>query len=238
MVTRVIPTFLLKGVDPQQLLLDYQNGVFSRKPIKKSKIKIAQNSIALAPKYGTSNYDPIFSIKDKNNSSVIIATTGHSDFEVFTRTGGTLPTGGRCDFCKEDFKTTAIGYPIAYQETTVLTNDNRYRVLYVFWTDRKFCCFECTLAFVKVTLRLPSDYRDTTLRDTETMLRMLYKLTYPDSEILRAAQDPGLLGSLSKTEWENPKHIYVRTDRVLMIPAKVEYIQQDFSNSNLKEIEL
>jgi hypothetical protein len=235
-----MPTFLLKGVDPNKILADYQAGVYSRPSTLKSKIHIAQNTCILAPTYGTSNQDPIFSVRDRNNCSVIIATTGHSDFEVFTRTGGDLPTGGRCEHCRDEFDHTVIGYPIGYQEQTILTNDStdprdaHYRVLYVFWVEGRFCSFECALGYLRLMLGRPADYRDTTLRDSERMLKHLHKLTYPTAGPLRPAQDPRLLrsngGSLSREEWQDQRHIFVRTDRILMIPAKVEYVQQNFMN--------
>lgn len=240
MTTRVTPTFLLKGLDPHRLLADYQSGFFSRQPSNKSKIRIAQNTTILAPTYGTTNHSPIFSVKDRNNCSIIFATTGHADFEVFTRTGGSLPTGGRCDFCKDDFTDIAVGYPIGYQEITVLTNDDpnpknaHYRVIYIFWVEGKFCSFECALGYVQLLLARPSDYRDTTIRDSERLLKLLHKLMYPTVGPLRPAQDPKLLrsngGSLTRQEWQDHRHIYVRTDRILMIPAKVEYVQQNFLN--------
>lgn len=240
MATRVTPTFLLKGLDPNKLLTDYQAGFFSRSSIVKTKITIAQNTAILAPTYGTTNQSPVFCVKDRNNCSVIIATTGHADYEVFTRTGGDLPVGGRCDHCKDDFTHTAVGYPVGYQELTALTNDEtdskkaRYRVLYIFWVEGKFCTFECALGYVRIILSRPSDYRDTTLRDSERMLKTLYKLTYPTAPLLRPAQDPKLLringGSLTKEEWQDNRHVYIRTDRILMIPAKVEYVQQNFIN--------
>lgn len=240
MTTRINPTFLLKGVDPDKLLQDYENGFFNRPVPRKHKISIAQNTALLAPVYGTNNHCPVFSMKDKNNASVVIATTGHLDYEVFTKTGGNLPCGGRCDYCKEDFTCLAVGYPIGYREQTVLTNDSndiheaRYRVLYVFWVDGEFCSFECALGYVKQILNLPADYRDTSLRDSESLLKILYKLTYPNAPVLRPAQEPRLLrsnrGSLTSEEWKDNKHVYIRTDRVLMIPAKVEYVQNNFLN--------
>lgn len=236
MTTRVTPTFLLKGVDPNKLYADYKAGFFSRQPAPKSKIKIAQNTVILAPTYGTTNRDPIFSIKDKNNCSLVVATTGHTDFEVFTRTGGTLQPGGRCRLCMEDIQGIGVGCPVGYQESTVLTNDDpnpknaRYRVLYTFWVEKKFCTFEHALGYLRPMLSCPSDYRDTTIRDSERMLKLLYKLTYPNAGPLRPAQDPDLRGSLTNEEWEDQRHVYIRTDRVLMIPAKVEYLQQNFLN--------
>jgi len=240
MATRIVPTFLLKGLDPNRLFADYQSGVFARQPVHKSKITISQNTTILAPSYGTTNQSPIFCIKDRNNCSVVIATTGHTNFEVFTSTGGNLPTGGRCDFCKEDFTETAIGYPVGYQETLILTNDDpnpknsHYRIIYTFWVEGEFCSFECALGYIRILLSHPSDYRDTTIRDSERLLKLLYKFMYPTAGILRPAQDPKLLrsnkGSLTKEEWKDNRHIYIRTDRILMIPAKIEYLQQNFLN--------
>ena len=238
MATRVMPTFLLKGVDPNKILADYQAGRFSQ-PIKlKSSIRIAHNTSILAPTYGVSNHDAVFSVKDRNNCSVVYATTGHSDFEVFTKNGGELPVGGRCEYCRDDFQHIAVGYPVGYQEQTILTNNcedprqARYRVVYVFWTEGRFCSFECCLGYVRTVLSKPADYRDTTLRDSERMLKHLHKLTYPTAGLLRPAQEPRLLksngGSLTREEWQDQRHVFIRTDRILMIPAKVEYVQQNF----------
>ena len=232
MSTHVTPTFILKGLDPNKLLSDYQSGFFSRTPISKSEIVISENTTILAPIYGSSNYDPVFRIKDKNNSSVIIATTGDDNFQIFTRTGGSLIVGGRCDYCKQDFSEVSIGYPLGYKECTILTNDDsipRYRILYSFWVEGELCSFECALSELRRTLS-----GSETIGNSERLLKMLHKFMYPNAKILRPAQDIKLLrenrGSLTKNEWIDPKHVYVRTDRILMIPAKVEYIRQNFLN--------
>jgi len=236
MATRVTPTFLLKGLDPNKLLSDYHAGFFTRPPTIKSKIKIAQNMTILAPKYGTSNHAPVFCMKDRNNCSIIVATANHSDFEVFTRTGGQLPVGGRCMRCTDDIEGIAMGYPVGYQEMTVLTNNDpspksaRYRILYTFWVEGRFCDCECALGYIQTMLARPATYRDTTLRDSERLLKLLYKLMYPTAGPLRPGQDPSLRGALTKEEWKDHRHVYIRTDRILMIPAKVEYVQQNFMN--------
>jgi hypothetical protein len=239
--TRINPTFLLKGIDIHRLIAEYQMGAFNRPWTYKKKIKIAQTTTSLAPKYGDSNKDPIFSVKDKHNSNVVFATSGHNDFEVFTRTGGALPVGGRCGLCGDDFIQTALGYPIGYQEQILLLNQQeeplraRYRITYIFWVEGRFCSFECALGYIRLILARPADFRDPTLRDSERMLKILFSLTYPHVKTpLRPAQDPRLLqsngGSLTKEQWQDTSHVYVRTDRVLLIPAKVEYLQQNFAS--------
>lgn len=238
MSTRVIPTFLLKGLDPNEVLVKYQSGLYSRPIPQKSKINISKNIAVLATSYGTSNKDPIFCAKDRNNCSLIVATTGHHNYEVFTTTGGNLPTGGRCEHCRDTFEEIAVGYPIGYQEQTILVSqDNNfeksnYKLIYVFWVEGTFCTFECALGYVNLLLTRPAAYRDTIIRDSERLLKMLYDFTYPNNKTLRPAPDPRLLkvngGSLTKDEWSDYRHVYNRTDRVLMIPAKVEYLRQNF----------
>ncbi len=234
MSTRVTPTFLLKGIDPNRILQDYKNGFFNRKTETKAQLKLA-NTIIIAPTYGSNNHSPIYSIKDKHNCNVVIATTGHSDYQLFHSNGGKLREGGLCEHCKMQFDQTSIGYPIGYQESLLLTSDDqpRYRVFHTFWVEGTFCSFECALGYVRIMLNKPADYRDTNIRDSERLLKLLYRLMHQSSDVLRPAQDPRLLksngGSLTAEEWQDKKHIYTRTDRILMIPAKVEYIQENFN---------
>lgn len=233
--TRVTPTFLLKGVDAAKLLEDYKNGVYAVPDTReKAKIKICRNSSILAPTYGKSSNDPVYSIKDKNNNNVVIATSGHSNYEVFTTNGGQLEMGGRCDHCKQDFETIVLGYPVAYQERLYLMDKENpvYKTMYIFWIEGELCSFECALAKVRETQQRSCEYRDNSAKDSESMLKMLYRFMYPNEDILRPAQPYRLLkenkGSLTMDEWKNIKHVYQKTDKILMIPVKIEYIQESF----------
>lgn len=246
MATRVNPTFLLKGIDPNVVIRDYVQGKFSRQPIQKEKIQIAHASSIIAPTYGNSNHLPVFAVQDRNNGKVIYATTGHEDLEVFTRTGDMPETGGRCLYCVRDYTGMRTGYPIAYQEQTVLTNasmdprDAKYRVFYTFWVEGSFCSYECALSYLNLHGNKSADYRDPTMRDAEQMLHQLYNLIHPNSGVLHPSQDHRLLkcngGSLTDAEWGDVKHQYRRTDRILLIPAKVEYLQQHFPGHTITEL--
>ena len=233
MTTRIVPTFLLKGIDVNNIWERYLNGEFTRsEPIEKKKIILAQNTAIVAPIYGTTNSSPVFCVKDRNNCSVVIATTGHKDYQVFTSTGGELPVGGRC-ICGKDIVGQAIGYPVAYQEQVLLTSENKYHTFYTFWTEGRFHSFRCALWYVNTLLARPSDQRDGTYRDSARLLKLLYKLTYPDSTVLLPASDPYLLeengGSLKEEEWDDTRYHYRRTERVVIIPAKVEYVRGNFA---------
>lgn len=238
MTTRINPTFLLKGVDPNKLLEAYQAGFFNRPIPVKAKIVMPRNTAILVPVYGTSNHEGVFCFKDKNNTSVIIATTGQENFQIYTKCGGMLVEGGRCDFCKKDFTNTVVGYPIAYKESTILVskdNDYIYKNIYTFWVDGELCSFECALAKLRGLLSKQPDYQNNLIKDSESLLKMLYKLMHPDAEDLRASQCSRLLkenkGSLTREEWVDTKHLYINTNRVLLVPAKLEYMQEILPNS-------
>lgn len=232
MSSKQIPRFLLKGVDVNAVIFQYFAGEFVERKNPTEKITVTENFPLLAPAYGNDNTAPIFSVPDRNNARVIIATSGHSEFDVFMKTGGQLPVGGRCRFCQDEFTTAAVGYPLAYNEENILVsapNERpRYRIHYVFWVESRFCSFECALGYVMMLLSRPAIYRDTSLRDSASMLRMLYKLTYPTAGPLRPAQNPDLLNAMTREEWNDRRHVFVRTDRVVIIPAKAEYMCQKF----------
>ena len=226
-------TFLLKGIDPSKLLSDFKNGKFLNIPNEIKRFPLSQNNKLIAAVYGSCDKDPIFSIKDRNNNSVVIATTGHENYELFMANNGETPImGGRCDFCKQDFDTQNLGYPVAHEEYTLLVNnfDPYYKVHYVFWMDGETCSLECSLSEIRKSQCRHSEYKESSTKNSEYMLHKLFKLMYPNSEVLRPAQKHTLLksnkGSLTKEEWENPKFLYKPTDRILLLPIKVEYLQK------------
>ena len=237
----VNPTFLLKGVDFYKVLKDYNDGVYTRLESKKQKLTLANSNI-LADIYSLSNDDRLFSVKDPFNNEIICTTSGYKDVEVFTSTGGCLSIGGRCEYCRDDYKTETIGIPIAYKEFTVLTNKKvnlkdddkipKYKVYYTFWVDGRFCNFSCALSHINKLLSSHPKYIDVIYRDSDKLLKFMYKCLYPNNPPIKPAQDPKLLmingGSLEREEWENPKYVYKKTNNIIMIPSKIEYIREKF----------
>jgi len=226
-------TFLLKGIDPNKLINDYKAGKFSIIDENAKKFPLSQNNKLIVPVYGTSDADPIFSIKDKNNNNIIITTAGHENYELFMAENGEHShMGGRCDFCKRDFETQNIGYPVAHEEYTLLVDDNNpyYKIHYVFWMHDETCSLECSLGGIRKSQCKSSEHKENLTKNSEYIIHKLFKLMYPNSGLLRPAQDPKLLkinkGSLSREEWENPKYLYKPTDRILMLPIKIEYLQK------------
>ena len=226
-------TFLLKGVNPIKLMDEYKKGVHSIIPDNVKKFPLEKTNKLIASMYSSCSDDPIYSMKDKNNNTVIIATTGSKNYELYMENDGDPPpVGGICDFCKCHFDHQNVGYPIAHEEYTLLVNSDNphYTLHYVFWMYGETCSLSCSLSEIRKLQGKTADFRDSTSRNSEYMLHKLFKLMYPNEEVLRPSQDPKLLitnkGSLTREEWQDHNFLYKKTDRVLMMPIKMEYLQK------------
>lgn len=232
---KTIPSFLLKGVDPKKLYKDYEDGVFNRPVHYAQNIKLSKNNPILAPIFGKTMADPVFAVSDRFNNSIVIATTNHVNVERFLTTGVFPPDGGRCDYCKQDFTHKPIGYPIAYDEKSVLTGDT-YKSMYYFWTEGEYCSYECALGDVRRLSNRSVNMVDASIYDAERLLHLLYKLQYPDHPPLLPSSDPKLLkannGSLTTAEWRDGHHLYQRTDGIFTLPGKVTYERTQISADN------
>lgn len=236
---RIFPTFLLKGVDPVKLVSDYKSGKFSRDKQEKKQIEIMEVISPLSPVYSEDRNKGMFIIKDRNNTSIVIATSNHANYVTYRKTGSTIK-GQICRVCFDEVKEEAVGYPIFFYEEVYFTQDERAQIKYHFLTEGFFCSFECALRHVRRNMSLQANFRDITMRDSERWLLFLFKLMHPD-EILREAQDPDLLlptGSLTREEWSDKKHVYIKTDRIVITPAKVEYVRSNFVEPRVPLIDL
>lgn len=231
MTTKLVPTFFLKGVSPSEVLEKYKKGLFGQEVVLK-KITVVNGSILL-PNYGQTNHSAIYSLKDRNNNNVILATSNHKNFEV-------KKNNFQAPFCRTCFKENKnkdfMGIILKMEEKLVLI-DNEIRVFYVFHSESEdYCTFECTLEAIRKGTEIPASYRDITLMECERYLKFLFSLIYPD-KILRCTQDPRLLiknnGSLSEEDHNNVRHIFKRTERIVLLPVKTEYLQSNFQKPNV-----
>lgn len=197
------PTFLLKNVVPGELYTKYKQGFFNRPIPIKSKIKIVKPQIII------------------NDNIKSVEVSGKENIEIFTKQGYRPLMGGRCTYCKCDFTTEQIGYPIAY-EAKQLSSENMEQTVHVFWVEDCFHSYECCLGYLSII-----NIKDGLMVDADIMLKFMYKLSFKDTPPLVKAKDPKLLisngGSMTQEEWSNPNIAYVRTNTVIKIPAQVVY---------------
>jgi hypothetical protein len=228
MTSVINPTIYLKSINLKKTISLYQQSKFPDN--KKEKITKKNNKSIISRKLGDDTSFGIFMIKNKNGNEVVIATSSHKFFEEFNNKQE-IKKGGRCETCLLDFETERIGYPVKYEEEKFLIQGEipHYRIYYFFWIEGCFCSYECCLYFIRNVLSKPCDSRDTILRESERMLKLLFKLLFGENKILEPCKDPRLLdsngGCLPLNEWRNKIYVYLRSDRIIIIPAKVEYLQ-------------
>lgn len=234
---KITPTFLLKGISPKILLEKYLAEQFPNR--EKKKISISKSSCILLSPYTDCNNTGVFYLKDKHNSKLIVATSGHENVQVYNKNGEYPPVGGRCRSCMCDFTHTSIGYPIAYQEMTLLVDEEKggppvYKIIHKFWTEAIFCSFECALYHIKSFTQNRSNTFGTYMQDSERYLKLLYRITYPDEKMVTCSKDPLLLisngGSLTREQWMDKTHNYIRSHKILLLPSKMEYNRSEYKN--------
>lgn len=224
-MARVTPTFLLRGVDLTELRNRYNSGYYARYQPKRINISLASNDAIVAPSYGADTGAGSYTFKDRNNTTLVFATSNQRPFETFSTTGETK--GGQCDWCRDEFSHESIGIPIAMNAKTILDDSGQNHEVYSFMTEGCFCSYECALAEVQRSLSLPCYNRDILYNNSESWLKMMYHLATRTTNDLKATPDPRLLrrngGALERSDIR--RHQYQRASFIIQAPCKVGYIQ-------------
>lgn len=224
MASKTALVFLLKGINFSDIISKYKEGYFSQES-PKCKLTVCKSSPSLNPSYSDDRDSGVFTCKDKHNKTYVVATTGHENIRIFLKNCEKM-INGRCGYCGEDFEGERVGCPVKHEEIPVI-EEGRTRIVHSFWTEGIFCSFECCLGHVRNNMIKPYNFRTVGMEDSEFLLKYMYRLLYPQKEVLRPAPDINLLisngGSLTSEEWHSGKHEFFRSIKVTAIPAKVEY---------------
>jgi len=226
-VSSYTPTFLLRSIDPIKVLNDYLEGKFNNLAFPTDKIKVATNMLSLAPQHGSTPNSEIYTYRDKTNSQQVIATTNHYQYSIVQASNGKeLPIAGRCLWCLLDIEMPPIGIPVMIQ----YNNDE-----IIFHVDGCYCTFECCYSGLLREKSASYVYRDPLYMDSEQLLKLMYKIMYPNEEKLKKSPDWRLLkennGCLDRKEFFNGSHTYERTSNLVILPIKVEYTVKKTLNS-------
>lgn len=215
MSIKFTPTFVLRGIDPYDVIEKYKRGAFSN---IKSKPAIAIRSVDhIDQQYSKDPKDPIYRTTDHSNHPIILAKTNSQNYEILHKQGSPKQ-GGRCDYCKTDFTNEAIGYPVEMKEIPILDQNRHYKIYRIFTTDGEFCCFECAAGMLR-------HYRISELY--ENNLHYMYACMHPNEPLLYPAPDPKLLidngGCLPRDQWLSKSHHYIHSNTLILTPVINEY---------------
>ncbi len=217
-VVRFTPKFVLKNIDPKEIMKDYVEGKYESIELPTSRIKISDVFHITTPCYGSSPEEARYQFKDKNNTSIVVVTSNCRNYDIYKRAKH-FEEGGRCDWCKRDFESEPVRIPIHKQEYK--KNGKMY---YFFWCEDECCDFSCALSH---TIR--ESYRDHLYKCAEDHLRFLFRLLYPREKLIKAPcyrLYKGKKGPLNDEEYKKHLYKYRRTSNIILFPAKVEYIQE------------
>lgn len=210
-----VPTFILKKIDPEQLIEKYNSGEYRTCVIQKENVQV-KHVIKII---GNNVQDPIYSCRDKNNIVHTIATTNCEQYE---HRGSDEHL---CEWCRVKFTHPIIGIPLTYKYNK--TPDSSEYTL-VFYTEGQFCDFSCALAYLYMCRGPSLRYYDTTYNDSETLLRMWHSKAHPEN-MLRPSPHYRLHkrngGSLDDHEYYNHATTYVKIPGLITMPAKQQYIK-------------
>lgn len=207
------PTFLLKGINPEQLARDYKNPEFLA-GLNFEKSTIAP--IVLMSNRGKSIQDAIYTFRNRDNFIQTVVTTNAKAY-MLVGTDGCSQKGGTCFICRRTFTTGNIGIPVSAKivEDVVI-------VYTLYSTDS----FRCSLQLIRNLTRYG---RKPQLASAEPFLKFLYSKMHPEKGPLKLPPNPLLLesngGSLNDEEYDDPRYSYIETPNLILYPAKEQYMR-------------
>lgn len=232
---KIDPSFKLVGVDVTKVTDGYRKGVYKSIMVPNIPIKggINEHIPILAPAYGSTQADPIYTFQDKNNTTIVVATTNHKAYMMQSSGDIKSPPGSTCFWCLRKITTSNMSIPIKLEKYRDMKDSKESKDLkglnpdsleyLIFYGINVVCGYRCALSYIRLHNRFDSKFAN-----SEHYLNMLFNIKHP-GEILLPADKPELLicngGSLTDEEYDNPKYTYEETCNVILLPAKIAFFR-------------
>jgi len=219
-VLNSVPTFLLRRVNPADVIQKYNQGHFKTVVVSKTITHKSQTQTAMGNQIATNLENNVYGYRTKSNNIQVIATTNCKPYVEFISSESGMPVmGGKCRWCKRNFTHQAIGVPIKSVKI-----DNK---IIVYYTNIA-CRFGCAFALWKSMYNKMMLRRDSQFINGEIILKYIFSLQCPERE-LHEAPDPDLLkvngGSLDDSEYDNDNYIYLNNHSFIWAPVKEQHMR-------------
>lgn len=229
---------LLRNIDPKQVLISYAKRDYS-------KLKLSDfERLIVVPKVVIDNSIKVPEKFKSNQGVVHVIIVNPTKFQAIRH----------CHQCRAGFNHDPIGIPLAmekYQESSIddpstrtadnsLTgtmNSSSTRTVYKFICEGCYCDDECCLEDIAKLTSMQATAREVRYAESETLLRLMHYLMYPDAPQLERALDFKLLdindGPLTREEYKSNSYRYTRTTKrtsagamwqVQLEPAEYTYL--------------
>jgi hypothetical protein len=214
------PSFILRGLNVSQILINYEKGEYINLELKKVSAKFQIGEIAIKPHNNAvdAQSDEIFTIKN-HGTNIRMLTTNHSEFvnpniydanQVYS-----------CRRCSREFKNDPCKIVKAKSIETYLVDDVLVEKI-TYYGNGEYCTFNCVFEVIKLAQR---SFCNT--YDTEKAMRytkeVFFKI-YPDEKCIPGSHDPDLLdtngGPLKRNEFFLTEFKYVKMPNLILHPCK------------------
>lgn len=226
-IVKITESFMLRRIDPVDILRKYLAGQFKNKKIPEKSVTISNTFVSLGKSLGTNPSSESYRLADKTNTGKVIVTTNHKTYQYEKDKNENRSTERPkvlCQYCKRLLTKDHPGIPIE-MEVNERTGNAK------FYVDGSFCHFGCAYASLKREIGVSKCYRDPLYMDSEQMLYCLYYRVHPDKRGSRINESPDwrLLdengGPLSSKDFDAGTCEYVKIPQATLLPAKKQYIR-------------
>lgn len=214
-------SFLLRGIDPTEIMKNYHEGKYDNLKLPNTKIKLTNTITLQSHKIGTSDDDEFYKCSDKYGLSNIIVTTNHPRFIWYKNGGKDIPPFSSCGYCRKPIEGNHL--PIGIPVKMVCTPPNQV----TFYVEDCFHSFECCFTQLKKHTSYTRDFIDPHYTNSIHLLYVMLHIMHPHHEKLKELSDWRLLningGPLTDEEFFSENHHYIDTKNLVLIPVKRQF---------------
>jgi hypothetical protein len=224
-LVNVIPSFLLRGIDPNEILNQYKSGQFSGlhfSPSTGIKVKVAP--ITFVPISTESTNDPFYSFRDKNGYPHVVAFTNQDEYLSYMK-GEKI--SHICMLCFKSFTHDVESIPLS-AELRYFKKENEENTLIktiIVIGEGSYCCPDH--CFTALRMMVYNHRHDMLYHDSEMIYKNIISERFPGLQLKEV--DIKLLkrfgGSVSDDEFDPSMYEYRRMNNFIVIPSKIAYEQ-------------
>ena len=217
----IIPSFLLRGINPLDVLDKYYKGNYASLTRKKLKTAIKISTISFVPVNSESTDEAFYTFKDKNGYNQLIVFSNQREYQAFIK-GETITH--RCNMCFKEFTYEPERIPLHFEERYLQIPDSKDQTrvkVNLVWGEGTFCCPDECFTAIRRNSDLRYRYRDPLMSNSEIIYRNICAERFPNHKLKEV--DLRYMSVLGGSIEDKPKDSYKRLNSFVVVPVKVPY---------------
>lgn len=224
----IVPSILLRGVDPLEIISKYNNGFFATvEKIQSSEKANSKVSVMTFAPISDSIEDAYYTFKDRNGHTQVIVFANQQEYKAYCE-GKEIKR--KCHLCFKEFTHEPERIPITIEDRYLPSSNDPNRVkVRIVWGIKTFCHPNHCWTAIKQHQNLRYRYRDIIMQDADIMYKNICKERFPDlvlketplelwSEFGGSLNDEAFSG-----QGENGSYVYNKMSSFIVVPVKISY---------------